>query len=363
MNARWAPALLLVPALVYGVVLARGYDGSDYLRGDCAYYFYTATSLLKDRDLDLSNQLPGGPSRHFDQVSLDRHGRFVPKHPVAMALAAVPFVAVLGRAGTLVFNVAVLLALVLVLYRLAHHAASPLAAALAVALTGTLSFLPHYAWNFSPDLFATLAVAAGFTLLAPEKGQAWRDAAGGALLGLAVAAKPAFICLVPGALILVAAPWRSRLLPAAAGLAVPLVALAALNLHLFGAPHVTAYDRIARLGPHDIETYTQRDDFRQPVVKGLKRQLRHPTQGLLATSGVTLVSWLGFPWLVRRHRRLAASAAVGTLALGLFFSTYQLWDSSHYGNRHLMPAVALAVLPLGALLDAAAGFFRRPAVA
>jgi hypothetical protein len=287
----------------------------------------------------------------------------VPKHPIAMALASLPFVGPLGRAGTLVFNVTVLLGLLGTLYALTRHAAAPVAAALAVALTGTLSFLPHYAWNFSPDLFATLALAGGFLALAADKAPRWRDAVGGLLLGIACAAKPAFACLVPAALLLVMPWWRTRLWPALGGLAIPLAAMAALNVHLFGAPHVTAYDRIARLGEHGVETYTQRDDFRQPIVKGLRRQLRHPTQGLLATSTVTLVSWLGFAALVRRHRRLALAIAFGSAALILFFAGYQLWDSSHYGNRHLMPVVALAALPLGALLDAAFGFFRRRTVA
>jgi hypothetical protein len=360
---RRALLLLLVPALVYGVVVYRGYDGDDYLRGDCPYYLYTATSLLQDQDLDLSNQIPGGLSFHFDQVSLDRRGRVVPKHPIAMAVASLPFVGPLGRAGTLVFNVTVLLGLLGALYALTRHAAAPLAAAFAVALTGTLSFLPHYAWNVSPDLFATLAVVGGFLALAADQPLRWRDAAGGLLLGIACAAKPAFACLVPAALLLVVPRWRTRLWPALGGLAAPLAAMAALNLHLFGAPHVTAYDRIARLGRHGVETYTQRDDFRQSIVKGLKRQLRHPTQGLLATSAVTLVSWLGFAALVRRHRRLAVAIALGSAALILLFASYQLWDSSHYGNRHLMPAVALAAVPLGALLDAAFGFFRRRTVA
>src|SRR5688572_12912905 len=101
---RRALLLLLVPLAVYAVILARRYDGGDYLRGDCPYYYYTTLSLLRDGDLDLSNQIPGGLSRHFDQVSLAADGRVVPKHPIAMPLAAVPFVAALGRPGTLVLN-------------------------------------------------------------------------------------------------------------------------------------------------------------------------------------------------------------------------------------------------------------------
>ena len=334
-------------------MLVHRYDGEDYLRGDCPYYYWTTLSLLRDHDLDLSNQLPGGLSFHFDQVSLAQDGRVVPKHPIALPVMALPFVAIFGRAGTLGLNVALMAGLVVVLYRLALRAAAPVAAAVATALTTTLSFLPHYLWNFSPDVLATTATAGAWLALTPEEVplRRRRDGLGGALLGLACLAKPALVCVLPGAALLLLPGWRRRAAPVLAGLAVPLALGALLNVHLFGAPQVTGYDRIARVGPHGLETYSQRDDFGQPVMKGLKRQLRHPTQGLLATSAITLVSWLGLPLLARRHGRLASSVALSSATLVVFFSTYTLWDSSHYGNRHLMAAVALAVLPLAALID------------
>jgi hypothetical protein len=349
---------LLAPIVVYAAVIAHGYDGDPYLRGDCPYYYWTAISLARDHDLDLGNQLPGGLSRHFDAVALDRRGRAVPKHPIVLPLAALPFVALLGPPGALVFNLAQMAALVAVLYALTRRIADPLAASVAVALTATLSFLPHYVWNFSPDVFAALLLVAGIWALAPAAGPAapaWRDVLGGLALGTACMAKPLLVCTLPAWLLLALVPWP-RLARTAAGLAVPLAAWALLNVHLFGAPQVTAYDRIARLGEHDVETYSQRGDFSQPMAKGLKRQFRHPTQGLLHTSAITLVSWLGLPLLARRRPRLAAAVAAGTLSLILVLSTYVLWDSSHYGNRHLAAVVALAALPLAALLDAV---FRR----
>jgi hypothetical protein len=343
-------------------VLVHRYDGEDYLRGDCPYYYWTTVSLLRDHDLDLSNQIPGGLSFHFDQVALAKDGRVVPKHPITLPVFALPFVAVFGRTGALVFNVAQMAILVGILHRLARRVAPPFAAALAAAATATLSFLPHYLWNFSPDVLATAAAASAFLAWSPpcRPSTPLRDAAGGLLLGVACMAKPALVCLLPGAAVLLLPSWRLRALPALAGLAVPLAVGALVNVHLFGAPQVTGYDRIARLGAHGLETYSQRDDFGQPVMKGLKRQLRHPTQGLLATSAVTLFSWLGLPFLARRQPWLAAGMTIASAALILFFSTYTLWDSSHYGNRHLMPAVALAVLPLAALIDAASGLRSRP---
>lgn len=77
-------AAVAVPLTVYLAVAAAGYDGRPYLRGDCPYYFLTGDSLLADGDLDLGNQLPGEPSRYSGEVALDRRGRLVPKHPIAL---------------------------------------------------------------------------------------------------------------------------------------------------------------------------------------------------------------------------------------------------------------------------------------
>ncbi|MGH9362220.1 MAG: hypothetical protein ACRD2T_09900, partial [Thermoanaerobaculia bacterium] len=155
---RSGPAALALglPLLVYLGVCATGFDGRPYLRGDCPYYYLAAVSIWADGDLDLGNQLGGDLRRHSTDVALDRHGRLVPKHPLVLPLAALPPIAALGPPGALLFNILQLVALLAVLLGLARRAAPPWAAAAAVALTGVATFLPQYAWNFSPDILATL---------------------------------------------------------------------------------------------------------------------------------------------------------------------------------------------------------------
>ncbi len=158
-----------VPALVYiGVIVAR-YDGRPYLQGDCQYYFYAAVSLFEDRDVDLTNNLPAPLSRHSDDVSLDRKGRLVPKHPIWMAVFALPFVVAFGAPGALFFNLTQLLLLLFLVFRFTRRFASPWASALATAATGVLSILPHYVWNFSPDVFSCLLLVAGLTALPADR--------------------------------------------------------------------------------------------------------------------------------------------------------------------------------------------------
>ncbi|HEX9670877.1 MAG TPA: hypothetical protein VGC93_15505, partial [Thermoanaerobaculia bacterium] len=87
----------------------------------------------------------------------------------------------------------------------------------------------------------------------------------------------------------------------------------------------------------------------------------HRRHGLLFTTPVTLVALTGLPLLARRRPRLALAVGWTAAALLLFFSRYELWYTSAYGNRFLLPVVALAALPLASLCEWAAGLLRRPA--
>ena len=349
-----------LPLLVYLWIVATGFDGRHYLRGDCPYYFLTAVSLLSDGDLDLGNQLGPGLERHSADVSLDRFGRLVPKHPVVLPLLALPLVAAFGAPGALAFNLLQLVGLLAVLFALASRGAGPWASAVAVALTGVATFLPQYAWNFSPDLLATLLLAGGLLALPAEpEASPRRHLLAGLLVGLALVAKLPYLVALPGVLALVGSPWRRTLPLLAAGLALPLALLALLNLHLFGSPTTTAYDRIAVFAGGAVRAYSVRGGFDLPIATGLAGQLFDREHGLLPTTPVTLVGLAGLPLLARRRPRLAFAVGWTAVALLLFFARYRFWDSSDYGNRFLLPLVALAAVPLATLCERAAALLRR----
>jgi hypothetical protein len=149
-----------------------------------------------------------------------------------------------------------------------------------------------------------------------------------------------------------------------AGLAVPIAVGGLLNLHLFGSPFTTSYDRIAVIRTDSVALHTHRGDFDLPIWQGIRGQLLDPRKGLLPTSPITLLSLLGLPALARRDRRAALYIAGTSLVVFLFFSGYRLWPSSHFGNRFLLPIVILAAVPLAAAVDGAAGRWRarRPRV-
>ncbi len=333
--------LMVLAALVLAIVTARvayQYHPLTYLVGDCPYYAATAVSLIEDHDLDLRNQLNGGLEVHGRQIALGRDGAWYPKHPILMPLAALPLVLAFGLPGTLVFNVLVFGALALVLQRLARPVAPAWAAGTASLLLVLGTFLRRYDYNFSPDLFATLVLTSAW--LALQRG---RDRRGGLLLGLAVTAKLTHLFLLP--LGLLYALWcrgRRGFARAAVASAVPLAALALLNFGLFGSPFVTSYDRNVIVEHGTAITVSHRGLFDLGPLQGLQGELLDPVHGLLPTSPILLLALPGFVILLRRRPREAVLfLAIGEFLL-LFFATYRYWALSHYGNRFLMPLVAVA---------------------
>jgi hypothetical protein len=353
-------AAVIVPAMVFVGVIAARYDGRPYLRGDCQYYYYTAVSLAEDFDLDLRNQLPPPMPRHDLDVALDQWGRLVPKHSMWMSLAALPLIVLFGPPGALIFNLTQLLLMLLLAYVLARRYASNGASAAAVILTATTSFLPHYVWNFSADLFVTTALIAGLVALPRDRRPSpWRHLVSGLLIGLSAVAKYSLVLAIPGLVLLVGRPFKKTLPAFAAGFAVPVLLAASLNFHLFGSPLVTPYDRMAIFDGGTPSVSTHRTDFTLPLATGMGGQLMDPRLGLIPTTPITVLSLIGLMTLARRDLLPALYIGSTSLALFLFYSKYKWWVASHHGNRFLIPVVVLATIPLATLVDALADRFRQ----
>ncbi len=349
---------LLLVLLSAGVLLSlwgKPVRSGGFLIGDCPYYASAAVSLWVDGDLDLRNQLLGGLEAHQRQVALGLRGEWYPKHPILMPLLSVPFYALFGTSGFLLFNVLALAGVALVVWGLCHRHVSPALSTLSTAgiLAGT--FLRAYVYNYSPDLFSTLLFLGGLLLVLRE-----RPGCGGAFLGASVMAK---ITNLFGLLIVLGfLLWRPKRLEAlrAAAAALPfLLILAALNTAMFGSPTVSGYDRTLVLVNGSPATVSHRGFFDLPVLEGIQGQLFSEKAGLLPTSPLLLLSLPGFVLLLRRHPWEGLLLVCLCEFTFLLFSTYRWWSTSHYGNRFLMVPVALGAVPLALTLDWTVQALRR----
>ncbi|MBI4161574.1 MAG: DUF2029 domain-containing protein [Acidobacteria bacterium] len=337
---------MAVAAAVLAAVVAA-YEPHTFLRGDCPYYAAAALSLLEDGDFDLRDQIWGGLDVHATQVALGARGEWFPKHPLLMPIATVPFLALFGLDGALYFNCITVLLLFAALARLGGRFTSREAGLLAALLILFGTFLPAYFYNYSPDLFGSLLVTAGFLALF-----AGGTRTAGATLAAAAWAKPTNAVFFLGAVAYAGLRrgWRAAAACILGG--APIFALVGLlQFHMFGAPWRTGYDRTLVLAGGTVWLVTHRDFFDYPFWRGMREQLFFPGRGLLITAPPL---WLALPGSVlfwRKRRPEAALLLATCTMLFLLLCRYRFWALSHAGNRFLLPLICLAVLPLSFVLD------------
>jgi len=322
-------------------------DHPTFLIGDCAYYRATLVSLLEDRDLDLQNNLAAQRYPMASNVSLGRNGAFYPKHPILLAVLALPFYVVAGDVGLLAFNLAQLCALVLVMWLGARrYAADGIAFALMLWFAfGTM--LRPVAYNFAPDVLSTLLVAGGMVGLLYG-----RSVVAGVLLGLSVWAKwtNAVFFPVAAAALVLQRDWRP-LIRLGAGAAIPVAGLLGLNWHMFGSPFVTPYDRVLVVEKlRWVVEPSHRTFFTIPFWRGLWTQLTDRRLGLLVAAPPVVLALPGLFLIYRRARAEALLIGGACAAQLVMFAKYDQWNVSSYGPRFLLSVVALSALPAAATL-------------
>jgi hypothetical protein len=343
---------LLLAALAAALsALVQDQRGGDFLPGDCRYYALTAESILRDGDLDLTNQLLGDEPLETTREKLRPHegffavspaGRVVPKHSILLPLVSLPFAAIFGVYGFLIANVLIAIALVAGVADLAGN--SPASRVVALAIFATSSWL-IYCFNFSPDLLVAALVAWSYATARRER---WLLA--GVLAGLAVWAKVyAAIILLPLAIVIFPAGWRASL-RATVGALVGVAPMLVLNVMLYGGPLVTGYDRDGRVATNGFTVREHYSLFNQPFIPGLGKVLFDREAGMIRTAPIWFLWPLGlaFAWKTRTpfSHRFAAALALGAMANVFVFAPYEVWNQTIFGNRFLFPAVALG----GALL-------------
>jgi len=323
-------------------------DHPTFLIGDCAYYRATLVSLLQDHDLDVGNNLAAqGYYPLPGNVARGRNGAVYPKHPILLAVAALPFYVVAGDMGLLAFNLLQLAALVLVMWIGARRFAPDLICFALMLWFAFGTMLRPVAYNFAPDVLSSLLVVGGLVALLYR-----RCATAGLLMGLALWAKWTNAIFLPIALAALVAwrDWRA-LIRFGAAAAIPLAGLLALNWHMFGSPLVTPYDRVLIVENHrwTLEP-SHRTFFTMPFWRGLWMQLADAHMGLVVAAPPVLLALPGFALMFRRARAEALLVGAACAAQLAMFAKYDQWNVSSYGPRFLLSVVALSALPAAATL-------------
>jgi hypothetical protein len=352
--------------------------------GDEPHYLVLINSLIRDGDLDVANNYrdvhEGGISAGQLQrgKALDHHsawmanGRYVPWHHVydirgerwplsakfdpvpilnegmdpsmaatkeysmhwpGLALLLTPVLFPL-RSTVLVEPVALLcawVAIVLTMLAFVSIARSFGASTLTTIVAVVLTFLGTPLWNYARALFAepfALACLLGAYALHLKGRRVWLA---GLLCGMALLLKATFIMVVAplGFALLLQKRWKDTL--------------------IFGAPLIAAVGVTMLFNHAMFGTYLQGPQqwLKGDIVTGAVGLMTSTQHGLLPFAPVAVCSAIGWPALLREHRRPALVALASVVGLYALIAAFGLWHGGYcYGPRYLVPVLPLMMLGL-----------------
>jgi hypothetical protein len=352
-HKRQAAAVLAGIVLAVSLTIAVRYEPYTFIRRDASFYATIARGLVTHGSLDqrkvqpqswYSGEHPGYANldMYWSDVSVGRNGTWYPKHSFLISAASAPFYALFGVPGFLVFNALCVIAMLWAAYLLAVRFAPPAAAALAVLFIAGCPTLLDHTYLLSADVFNATLVALGALALFSA-----RPATAGALLGLAVWARPLTAVIaapLAAAVLLHRAPDRRALLRFAIAAAVPLAAAAIANTIMYGAPWVTSYDRTLVVEGRVPGIASHRALFSNPLAAGFRLMFQDRDHGLAANALPALIAVVGLVPLALRNPKLAAALAIALAGFVMGYIRYRYFNARFFFAWQVLLIVPLAVL-------------------
>lgn len=350
----WTALRLGAGALAIYLILAPLHIEMTIPQADEPHWLLTMQSLALDGDLDLANDYAGERYRSFfPGVIPDKHAvpigdSIYPIREPGFALVAAPFFAVGGHGGVLLLNsllAALIVAQLYLLMRDLQVAHRP--ALLVTVIAGATHPLLSYTSQVYPEMLAALLFLTAARLLGRDSRIALVLA--GLLIGLLpwMHTRAGLIALGLGLVLLFRAARsphpRSALAAGSAAAALPVLALFALNQHMFGdwtpgaATRLFYIDRPAVIAPTDT-----------PMIGGTGL-LFDRVFGLVTNAPIYVLAFVGAGVALARLRRLppgVAALGAGTVfyLAGLAYFAYW-WADWSPPPRYLvdvLPAFAVA---------------------
>jgi hypothetical protein len=363
-------------SLVYGAYVINRYEPYTYTRFDPGWTVFTVMSIVDDGDLDLRNQLKNDPSQAADQTSQGKDGEWYPLHEILLPVVTVPFYALFGINGCLIFNLLVSILLMISIYFLCLRHVDRNCAFAATTLTAFATLFLPYTYSYSLDVFSTLLL-----ILAYWSAVSGRLVLSGFVWALAIYSRlPNVVTLaglVPFLFMAGSSAGRTNAAPsnplARLGRAAPLLeafvgalpvglCFLAMNRFMYGSFLTVSYDRWQHFVNGQAVVGSQRDAFGCSLIDGLRSSLADPKSGILIGAPLLLVA-IAFGAAVF-WRKAPNEVILTTLLSGgliLLFAKYCYSFPGSPGNRYLMPVVALAAIPLSMAIEIGLGQKRREA--
>ncbi len=358
-------AILLIALITAVLTVAARWEPNKWLHGDGAFYMNIARGLIENHSLRQETLHPRtwfeadlGWNRDvdaaFSNIALGRNGEWWPKHPILMPLCAAPFIWAFGPVGSLIFQVLGFILIALFAYRVAACFAPRPCALAAAAIFVTAPRVASFVWGFNNDVFFTALLLASVDSALRRK-----SVAAGLCLGLAIFAKPTNALYAPAILLIFLLRRDARLaLKMCAAAAVPVLAFAALNAWLYGAPWKTGYDSILVRVAGQLTIHSHRADFAftlDGLRTGLDNVFFGARHGFARNFPLFFVALAGLIALAIRRPREALCLG-WMLLIPVAFHAPFAW----YRLDFSLPQMALGAAPVAMLISPKGQPFEEP---
>jgi hypothetical protein len=284
-----------------------------------------------------------------DVFALGKNNTLLPKHSLLSALLAAPFYGIFGDAGFWILQQLAILALVLSIYSLVRELTGdelPLTTVISLFfLTQTLL----YSYQYSYDIHGAVLILGGLAVM--QNRPIW----GGVIMGLSLFVRPTHILI---ALPLLFAQYRQGLVlknfaAAAAGMSVVVALFLFLNSLMWGSPFKIAYSCLPAFDRGVLVLSQHPAGFEvRSLMTGWGLKLFGKNGAITYNPALLLLPCV--LWCLRGdpHRRWFGVILGTALLYSIYIFSYPMWDASHQGNRFLLPAVSLYLIPFIAVFGA-----------
>lgn len=332
--------------------LVERYEPNSWLFADGAFYFKTVQAVAEHGQVEQRALQPVswyehdlGWNRRLDDawsnVALGTDGGWYPKHPLPLPLLSVPLYWLYGAPGTLVANVLLNLAFVLLVFLLSRRVARVEVAVVVALVVAAMPFVRTMSYTFSNDVLGAVLV-----LGAMELALGGRFGWAGVLAGLSLWSRVTNGIFLPSLAIVGWSVGGFRAVGRAALFAcLPVGAWAAFNTWMFGVPWVTTYQRVLvrEAGVLKVASHTRL--FTVPFLKGIERIVLGDDGGF-RTFLPLAPGLVGTFVLLFKRRALAIALLLFAVLPLLVFAKYH-WYRPHF----LYPVYGASAVGLAALAN------------
>jgi hypothetical protein len=304
--------------------------------------FYQIDAQLRELSLG------AGAQQDYFAETVD--GKLVPKHSVVLPYILAPLLPLLGDRAPLGLSILVLWLLFVAVVRATGEIES-LSIKVSVVLLFVFSQFIFYVGSIPYDTLSALCTIVAFSQVKR------RPFYGGACLMLGVFVRPTIVLFAPFLLLLVLLEHHkifSRMVGCFLGMVVPLTLYGLMNWYLFGSFLVTAYHRLPEYFNGTLMHAHHPIGFSLSVFfSRWYDKLLDPTYGVLRYNSFLLLLPFAARYIASHRERMTLTiySAAG-LGYSLYIFSYEMWYSTYFGNRFLMPSLVLMLVPIAAFVSA-----------